>query len=155
MCIRDSSDTVPVGSPLSFTATLDIPAFEDVPVSLEATGVDVQLPENVVVPAGAWSVSFEIVAGDSAGVVEISASVGGSQLSEEVEVLDFNPVGMLLAEVLYDVPGQDDGKEWIRLYNGTGTQVDLSGWSLGWGGNSYLTGQADLSGILALSLIHI
>ena len=27
--------------------------------------------------------------------------------------------------------------------------MDLSGWSLGWGGNSYLTGQADLSGILA------
>jgi hypothetical protein len=143
------SETIPVGSPLSFTATLDLPAFEDVPVALESTGVDVSLPENVVVPAGAWSVTFDVTAGEGAGLAQITATVGATELTQEIEVLDFNPVGLLLAEVLYDVPGQDDGKEWIRLYNGTGTNVDLDGWSLGWGGNSYTTGTAALSGTIA------
>lgn len=143
------SETIPVGAPLSFTATLDIPAFQDVPVALESTGVDLSLPANIVVPAGAWSVTFEVTAGDAPGLAQITATVGGTELTQEVEVLDFSPVGLLLAEVLYDVPGQDDGKEWIRLYNGTGTQVDLNGWSLGWGGNSYLTGTAALSGTMA------
>ncbi|MBD90978.1 MAG: hypothetical protein CL940_11615, partial [Deltaproteobacteria bacterium] len=147
--LESVSETVPVGSVVSFTATLSLPAFEQVPLELSSSGVPMDLPEDVHIPAGEWSVTFDVTAGESAGVASIQVTVGDTELSQDLEVLDFNPVGMLLAEVLYDVPGQDDGKEWIRLYNGTGTQVDLSGWSLGWGGNSYLTGQAALSGVLA------
>jgi cytosine/adenosine deaminase-related metal-dependent hydrolase len=140
---------VPVESPVQMTVTLDLPAFTDVPVALSATGVSLVLPEDVFVPQGEWSVSFDVMAADAPGVAQITATVGETAMDLDLEVMDFNPVGLLLAEVLYDVPGQDDGKEWIRLYNGTGTTLDLSGWSLGWGGKSYTTGTASLSGDLA------
>ncbi|MBN1483173.1 MAG: lamin tail domain-containing protein [Chloroflexia bacterium] len=38
---------------------------------------------------------------------------------------------LLVSEVLYDVAGEDVGKEWVELYNPTGEAVDLSGWTLG------------------------
>ncbi|MCH9680829.1 MAG: hypothetical protein K0V04_05290 [Deltaproteobacteria bacterium] len=53
-----------------------------------------------------------------------------------------------LAEVLYDVSGEDDTLEWIRVYNPCAGAVDLSGYSLGWGGVAYTYGTLDLEGQL-------
>jgi len=33
-------------------------------------------------------------------------------------------------EIMYNVPGSDDGMEWIELYNQMGVDIDLSGWSI-------------------------
>ena len=33
-------------------------------------------------------------------------------------------VGLILVEVLYDVPGTDDNLEWVKLYNGSAATVD-------------------------------
>lgn len=33
-------------------------------------------------------------------------------------------------EIMYNVPGSDDGLEWIELYNQMGVDMDLSGWSI-------------------------
>lgn len=54
----------------------------------------------------------------------------------------------LLAEVLYDPPGGNGGKQWIRLYNPCSMDLDLTGYSLGWGGNDYAGNGADLTGTI-------
>jgi hypothetical protein len=54
-----------------------------------------------------------------------------------------------LSEVFYDATGSDDGFEWIELRNESNTPVELSGFSLGWGGSDYLSGAVALSGIIA------
>ena len=61
---------------------------------------------------------------------------------------DPDPGQVRLAEVYYDAPGEDDGLEWIRLYNPGGSAVDLSSYSLGWGGTDYTYGTLSLSGTL-------
>jgi hypothetical protein len=60
------------------------------------------------------------------------------------------PTGALwISEVMYNPNGGDNGREWVELYNASGADVDLSGWSLGWGGADYTTGVLQLSGLLA------
>ncbi len=58
------------------------------------------------------------------------------------------PGRVILSEVLYDVVSGDDGQEWVELYNAGGTAVDLSGYSLGWGGTDYTYGVQQLSGTI-------
>jgi len=38
--------------------------------------------------------------------------------------------GVVISEVFYDTPGTDSQEEWVELYNGTGSAVDLSGWTI-------------------------
>lgn len=54
--------------------------------------------------------------------------------------------GLWLSEVMFDPTGGDDGREWVELYNATASDIDLSGYSLGWGGLVYTTGVLQLSG---------
>jgi hypothetical protein len=56
--------------------------------------------------------------------------------------------GVVISEVLYDASGADDGREWVELFNGGADAVDLSGWSLGWGGTDYTSGQLALTGVI-------
>jgi hypothetical protein len=53
-----------------------------------------------------------------------------------------------LSEVFYDATGADDGFEWIELRNTSDAPVELAGFSLGWGGSSYLSGAVALSGVV-------
>ena len=53
---------------------------------------------------------------------------------------------LVLSEVLYDSEGPDGQLEWIELFNGGEVAVDLSGWSLGWGGSDYAAGSLALQG---------
>ncbi len=55
---------------------------------------------------------------------------------------------LILSEVLYDAAGSDDGLEWIEIYNAGSSAVDLSGYSLGWGGSDYTYGVLQLSGTI-------
>jgi hypothetical protein len=56
-------------------------------------------------------------------------------------------VGLVLSEVLYNPAGTDGMKEWVELFNGGATAVDLSGYSIGSGGVSW-GGSLQLSGML-------
>jgi len=59
------------------------------------------------------------------------------------------PVGDLwVSEVMYNPSGFDDGSEWVELFNAGSTAIDLSGYSLGWGGADYTTGVLQLLGTL-------
>jgi hypothetical protein len=45
--------------------------------------------------------------------------------------------GLVLSEVFYDADGGDDGLEWIELYNSGLQTIDLSSFSIAYGGSSY------------------
>lgn len=62
-----------------------------------------------------------------------SGSVDGS--SSDTGVGDCRPV---LAEVLYDAQGGDDELQWVKLHNPCSAAIDLSGWSIGYGGPDYV-----------------
>jgi hypothetical protein len=53
---------------------------------------------------------------------------------------------LVIAEVLYDADGADDEREWVEVWNAGDTPVDLSAWSLGWGGTTLVSGRQALSG---------
>lgn len=65
---------------------------------------------------------------------EGSASEGESS-SSDTGIGDCRP---LLAEVLYDALDGDDELQWVKLYNPCSAAIDLSGWSIGYGGPDYV-----------------
>ncbi len=50
--------------------------------------------------------------------------------SASVTITDIAGTGIIISEVFYDTPGTDSQEEWIELYNNTGTDADLSGWTI-------------------------
>ena len=57
--------------------------------------------------------------------------------------------GLILSEVMYDPSSTDNGYEWVELFNNSPNTIDLSGFSLGWGGSDYTYGTLQLSGSIA------
>lgn len=56
-------------------------------------------------------------------------------------------LGLVISEVMFNPTGADDGREWIELFNDSGSAVDLSGYSLGWGGADYTVGALALPSV--------
>jgi hypothetical protein len=54
----------------------------------------------------------------------------------------------IISEVFFNPNGADDGAEWVEIFNDGSTTIDLSGYSLGWGGPDYTTGTVQLLGNL-------
>ncbi|TNF25668.1 MAG: hypothetical protein EP329_22695 [Deltaproteobacteria bacterium] len=144
-------DVVTTGETATFTLTLDTPAPPaGLDVTLSATGPFETVPATVSFAAGEMEQTFDVVAkSDATGVITVTATTTAGTLDGDVEVIDAVLVGLLLDEVFYNPADADDGLEWVRLYNGTGAAVDLSGYSLGWGGNDYTYGTMQLSGTVA------
>ena len=46
-------------------------------------------------------------------------------------------IGVVINEIMADPSGTDTGHEWIEIYNGSGVDVDVSGWVLQGGASSY------------------
>lgn len=69
----------------------------------------------------------------------------GQMTSEELAT---GPERLVISEVYYDHPGDDADYEWIKLYNGTDSAIDLSTYALGWGGTDYTYGTLQLSGTI-------
>ena len=131
----------------TLTVTLDIPARAGgTTVALESDDEDVAtVPTTVIVAEGAFTATFSVSAA-TVGDALISASTSGGRAEALIVVSDLPAVGLVLSEVLYDVAGEDTGYEWVEIYNGTGSEVDLSGYSLGAGGAAYTTTRFPLSG---------
>jgi len=61
-----------------------------------------------------------------------AAPYGRFDLYMPLILRDFRyPTDLLISEVLYDAPGEDEGKEWVEIYNPTGEIINLSGYKLG------------------------
>ena len=54
----------------------------------------------------------------------------------------------IISEVFFNPNGADDGAEWVEIFNDGGTTIDLTNYSLGWGGPDYTTGTLQLLGSL-------
>jgi hypothetical protein len=79
----------------------------------------------------------------------VDSALAGDFGDYDLYVGDFPPQ-VLLSEVFYDVAGgADDGLEWVEIHNADRVDVDLSDFSLGFGGADYTTAVHDLSGSLA------
>ena len=142
--------SVAVGDSVTYTVRLDIPAtvgHQDVNLTL-SPGNYASGPAQVQVGLGELAAEF-VVEGVAAGSEQITATLGASQLDTSLLVTDQPDIGLVLSEVFYDAPGADDGLEWIELYNGGLTSIDLANWSLGAGGTNYLTSTLQLVGNMA------
>ena len=143
---------VPLGAASTLTVTLDLPApqvtGQDVDLAL-VPGTCATTPATVNVPASAMSAEFDVTALACVGDEVLTASIGPASDDATISVVD-SPVfaTVVISEVYYDHTGQDDQFEWVKLYNGTGVAIDLSNFSLGWGGADYTYGVLDLVGII-------
>ncbi|MCK5688340.1 lamin tail domain-containing protein, partial [Myxococcota bacterium] len=137
------------GASQIFTLTMSAPApASGQVVALTSTGVALTHDATVTVPAMAISTTFTVDAGSVEGVATLTATVGTTAVDATINIHEISatPTGLLLVEVLYDADGVDDGLEWVKLYNGTGAELNLSGYSLGWGGTDYTYGTMQLTG---------
>ena len=145
--LEPSSADVLVDEEITMTVHLSIPApAEGTTVLLSVDDPQADLPESVLVLWGELSASFVLHVSPVDSTLVVTAVVGESSASATITVSDTPPVGLRISEVYYDHPGQDSGYEWVKIYNGTGAAVDLSGYTLGWGGQSWLTGKIALEG---------
>ena len=55
---------------------------------------------------------------------------------------------IVLSEVLYDVQGSDNGFEWVEIFNDGDAPIDLSSYSIGYGGTHYAAATFQLSGTI-------
>ena len=148
--VTPSSLSLGINNSGNLTATIDIPARtggETLTVSA-SPGTHVTVPGTVNVPQGQFSVDFSVDAGATTGTETVEVSLGGSSESASIEVVSSAVTGLILSQVFYDHSDGDDGFEWIQIYNGSGSSVDLSGYSLGWGGTDYTYGTLQLSGTI-------
>lgn len=147
-----STVNVALGAMATLTVELDLPAplgaGQTVDLAL-APDICASAPATVDVPAELLSAEFDVTGLACVGDEVLTASVGVASSDATISVVD-SPVfdNVVIAEVYYDHSGGDDQFEWVKLYNGTGGPVDLSDFSLGWGGNDYTYGTLDLAGVV-------
>jgi cytosine/adenosine deaminase-related metal-dependent hydrolase len=149
---------VPSTLALSFAASADMTVQLDLPAPaggslvtlVAAPGTFVTVPPNVMVAAGELSTDFTVVAGNTAGTEIITATVGALSDDAQVDVVD-SPVypDLRIFEVYYNHTGTDDEYEWVKIYNGTGSDVDLGDYSIAWAGVDFTYGVEALAGTLA------
>ncbi len=142
---------VGVNDMVDLTVTLDLPA----PVGGQvvdiaaAPGLCVMVPPNVMVPAGTLTAPVTVVTLGCTGDEVVTASIGANTSDAVVTVADAPAFPTLrIVEAYYDHPGGDNQFEWVKIYNGTGVAVDMSNFSLAWGGGDYLYGSLDLMGMV-------
>ncbi|MEM6994131.1 MAG: amidohydrolase family protein [Myxococcota bacterium] len=143
---------IPLGGMTTMTVSLDLPAplvtGQDVDLTL-APETCASTPALVNVPAQAMSVDFDVTALACVGVETLTADIGGITDDATISVVDAPVFATpVIAEVYYDHTSNDDQFEWVKIYNGTGGALDLSNYSLGWGGTDYTWGTLDLVGML-------
>ncbi len=141
---------VTISATATLTVSLNLPApagGQTVDLST-APGTFATVPATVVVPADALSAVFDVTALDTVGTELVTAEIGGATSDATVNVVDTPPVGLVIAEIYYNHTGGDDNFEWVKLFNGTGSDVDLSTYSLGYGGTDYTYGQYQLAGTI-------
>jgi hypothetical protein len=75
-----------------------------------------------------------------------TTTIGSGSTTTTTTTLPPAGSGLVIAEVMYDPASADDGFEWVELKNTGGVAIDLSEFSLGWGGADYASGTLQLGG---------
>ena len=86
--------------------------------------------------------------GSTSGATGLDSTGPSATTSDGTTTGPFVDCEPILVEVLYDVTGSDNGNEWVKLYNPCEVDLNLSFFSLGWGGEGYTFGTGDLSGVI-------
>ena len=149
--LTPESVDLPLAVDTVFTVSLNLPAPAGGQfVGLSASpGAAITLPANVTVLAGELDVDFTVSA-IALGAEVITADIDGVTDTSQVNVLDIAGFPELrIIEAYYDHTGGDDQFEWVKLYNGTAALIDLSDYTLAWGGTDFTYGTLALSGMLA------
>ncbi|MCA9704232.1 MAG: lamin tail domain-containing protein [Myxococcales bacterium] len=134
---------------LTVSLNLPAPAGGQVVDLTIAPGACATVPASVNVLASELSAVFTVTSGACEGDELVTAAIGPATSDALVSVVDAPAFPtLIIAEVYYDHTNMDDMFEWVKIYNGTGAPVDLSGHSLGWGGTDYTYGTLDLSGMV-------
>jgi hypothetical protein len=79
---------------------------------------------TATIPNGQDSVDVTVSTVDL-GLASIRAQIGNQFAETNVRVQ-----GIFMSEILYDVTGVDDNKEWIELYNATNTDIDIGDFNI-------------------------
>jgi cytosine/adenosine deaminase-related metal-dependent hydrolase len=128
---------------------LDLPAshiHEAAPIEITIDNEElIEVSKIPVLTPGQLSVQLELTA-LAPGTATITFYLNGSQQSLQVEVKQMD---LRLSEVFYNPAGADHDLEWIELFNGSHHTIDLSQYSLGYGGRDYHYGHYNLSGRMA------
>jgi large repetitive protein len=142
---------MPFDSMANLTVQLDLPApagGQAVDVAV-APGLCLTVPAMVVVPPLELSTALTVTSLACAGDEIVTASIGPASADATVSVVDAPAFpNLVIAEAYYNHTGADDQFEWVKIYNGTGVAVNLTGYSLGWGGADYTYGVLGLAGML-------
>ncbi len=70
-------------------------------------------------------------AGSYTAQLTITDNLGATDMATaSVTVTNVAGAGVLFSEIFYDTPGTDSQEEWIEIYNSTGADVDVSGWTI-------------------------
>ncbi len=127
--------------------TIDVPAKAGGTI-VYLTGNNVTVDASKTISAGARNVTIQATAGDTEGEASITACTDASN-EETCKTVTFNltatpQFGLVIAEVFLNPAGDDNGKEWVKLYNGTDSDINLSTYSL-----KHNAGTYSLSGTVA------
>ncbi len=143
----EAQASVLIGEDFDVTITLDLPAKAGGQVVTLTTTGPATVPASAIVAAGERVTTVSATAGATAGTVTIEAATSAGTATATLQVVDVEPVGLLLVEVFYNPPSTDSTYEWVKLYNGTDAAIDLAGYSLAWGGPvDWSWGHVDLVG---------
>lgn len=144
-----SPTTLPVGGTAMGTLTLDLPGQNNgmgTVVSLEVAppGLATVAPTSVLVPAGALSATFALMAGTSTGAGTLTASpLGGMPASVMFNVVIVTsrppaPGELVITEILRNPNGANEKeREWFEVHNPTSVDLELDGLVLSDAARSY------------------
>jgi cysteine-rich repeat protein len=147
--VEPPSATLAEGGTLAVTVTLDLPApaggtVVDVTLSSPSCGA---VPATVTVLEHELSASFDYVDATTCMSVDVIATLGASSDACVVTLVE-GATSLVLNELDYDQNVNPDSTEFVELFNGSSSPIDLGGYSLQLinGSNSSEYGSIDLSG---------
>ncbi len=122
--------TVAPGGTRTFTVGLDIPAPTGGTVVTVALtpGTAGTVPATTTVLANALTATFDYVDGSMVSMATVTASIGSSMKSATIQITA-STGGLVINEIEYDNVGNDTA-EYVEILNTSGSQINLTGYSL-------------------------
>jgi hypothetical protein len=124
--LSPSMVTIGTGATTMFTITTDIPAPTGGTTFTLSNDLGATVPAMVTVPADATTATFPFMASGTAGMGMLTAMGLSMSQSSAVTVTAGPPGHLVINEIDYDQPSADTA-EFIELYNGSASAVDLTG----------------------------